>query len=66
MNCVNYEHDVDQIEIMEKAHYHFTLSEIVYYIQQYGLDPVMTDVYDLLASEGNAKIKQLEMLYEEQ
>ena len=47
----------------EQAHYHFALGEIVYYIQQYGIDQVMIDVYDLLASEGNAKIKQLELDY---
>ena len=47
----------------EQAHYHFALGEIVYYIQQYGIDQVMIDVYDLLASEGNAKIKQMELDY---
>ena len=50
----------------EQAHYHFALGEIVYYIQQYGIDQVMIDVYDLLASEGNAKIKQMELDYAEQ
>lgn len=48
----------------EQAHYHFALGEIVYYIQQYGIDQVMIDVYDLLASEGNAKIKQMELEYD--
>ena len=47
----------------EQAHYHFALGEIVYYIQQYGIDKVMIDVYEMLASEGNAKIKQLELDY---
>lgn len=47
----------------EQAHYHFALGEIVYYIQQYGIDKVMVDVYDVLASEGNAKIKQMELEY---
>lgn len=47
----------------EQAHYHFALGEIVYYIQQYGIDKVMVDVYDVLASEGNAKIKQMELDY---
>ena len=58
MSCLNYEQD------QEEAHYHFALGEIVYYIQQYGVDKVMVDVYDLLASEGNAKIKQMELDYE--
>ena len=48
----------------EQAHYHFALGEIVYYISQYGIDQVMIDVYDLLASEGNAKIKQMELEYD--
>ena len=65
MNCVNYEHDNDQVEIMEQAHYHFTISELVYYIQMYGIDKVMVDVYDLLADECNAKVKQLELEYED-
>ena len=65
MNCVNYEHDNDQVEIMEQAHYHFTISELVDYIQMYGIDKVMVDVYDLLADECNAKVKQLELEYED-
>jgi len=32
----------------EQAHYHFALGEIVYYISQYGIDSVMTDIYDYL------------------
>jgi hypothetical protein len=55
MSCLNYEQD------QEEAHYHFALSELVYYIKQYGIDKVMIDVYDLLASECNAKVKQLEL-----
>ena len=50
---------------LEQAHYHFTLGEIVYYIQQYGIDKVMVDVYDLLADECNTKVSQLEMDYAE-
>ena len=49
----------------EQAHYHFALGELVYYIQQYGIDEVMIDVYDLLTLEGNAKIKQMELEYED-
>ena len=45
MACVNYEED------QEEAHYHFALSEIVYYISQYGVDAVMTDIYDYLEVE---------------
>ena len=54
MSCLNYEQD------QEELHYHFALSELVYYISQYGIDKVMVDVYDLLASECNTKVKQLE------
>jgi hypothetical protein len=50
---------------LEQAHYHFALSELVYYISQYGIDKVMVDVYDMLADECNAKVKQLEMNYED-
>ena len=49
---------------LEQAHYHFTLSELVHYIQMFGIDQVMVDVYDMLADECNAKVKQLEMEYE--
>ena len=35
-------------EDLEQAHYHFAVSEIVYYISQYGVDNVMTDIYDYL------------------
>ena len=50
---------------LEQAHYHFTLSELAYYIQMYGVDKVMVDVYDMLADECNTKLKQMEMEYEE-
>ena len=42
MVCID--HNLDQ----EEAHYHFALGEIVYYISQYGIDKVMTDIYDML------------------
>lgn len=45
MACVNYEED------QEEAHYHFAIAEIVYYISQYGIDKVMTDIYDYLEVE---------------
>jgi len=38
---------------LEQAHYHFAISEIVYYISQYGIDNVMTDIYDYLEVEKN-------------
>ena len=57
MSCVDYNQDLEQ------AHYHFTISELVYYIGLYGLDKVMIDVYDLLAKECNTKVKQLELEY---
>ena len=50
MACIDYDKD------QEQAHYHFTLAEIVYYISQYGIDSVMTDIYDYLETE---KIKYL-------
>lgn len=55
MACVNYEHD------QEEAHYHFALGEIVYYISQYGIDSVMTDIYDMIEVEKN-DAKQQEQL----
>ena len=41
---------------LEQAHYHFTVSELVYYVAQFGVDKVMTDIYDYLEVE---KIKFL-------
>jgi hypothetical protein len=46
--------DFDQ----EQAHYHFALGEIVYYISQYGIDSVMTDIYDYLEVEKVRYIKE--------
>lgn len=42
----------------EQAHYHFALAEIVYYISQYGIDKVMTDIYDYLEVEKKLYVKQ--------
>jgi hypothetical protein len=39
----------------EQAHYHFALAEIVYYISQYGVDSVMTDIYDYIAVQHKDK-----------
>ena len=50
---------------LEQAHYHFSLGEIVYYIKMFGVDKVMIDIYDMLADECNAKVKQLELEYED-
>jgi hypothetical protein len=52
MGCVNYDHD------QEQAHYHFALGEIVYYISQYGIDAVMTDIYDYLEVEKQKYLKE--------
>ena len=48
------ETDFDQ----EQAHYHFALGEIVYYISQYGIDSVMTDIYDYLEVEKVRYLKE--------
>ena len=45
----------------EQAHYHFALGEIVYYISQYGIDSVMTDIYDMIDVNKN-DAKQQEQL----
>jgi hypothetical protein len=50
MSCVNYEQD------QEEGHYHFALAEIVYYISQYGIDSVMTDIYDYIEVEKQKKL----------
>jgi hypothetical protein len=42
----------------EQAHYHFALAEIVYYISQYGIDKVMTDIYDYLEVEKKLYLKE--------
>lgn len=60
MVCID--HSLDQ----EEAHYHFALGEIVYYILQYGIDRVMTDIYDKLEVEKNdAKQQELKALWVE-
>jgi hypothetical protein len=52
MACLDYDHD------QEQAHYHFALGEIVYYISQYGIDAVMTDIYDYLEVEKQKHLKE--------
>jgi hypothetical protein len=42
----------------EQAHYHFALGEIVYYIAQYGVDQVMTDIYNHIEMEKISYLKQ--------
>jgi hypothetical protein len=42
----------------EQAHYHFALAEIVYYISQYGVDQVMTDIYNYIEMEKVSYLKQ--------
>ena len=58
MVCIDY--NLDQ----EEAHYHFALSEIVYYISQYGIDSVMTDIYDMIEVDKNdAKQQEQQALW---
>ena len=58
MVCID--HNLDQ----EEAHYHFALGEIVYYISQYGIDSVMTDIYDMIEVEKNdAKQQEQQALW---
>lgn len=45
----------------EEAHYHFTLTDVIEYAKMYGVDKVMTDIYDMLAEQCNTKISQYEM-----
>jgi thiamine biosynthesis protein ThiC len=42
----------------EQAHYHFVLGEIVHYISQYGVDQVMTDIYNHIEMEKISYSKQ--------
>ena len=49
MSC--YKHD-------QEAHYHFTLSDIVEYVKIFGVDKVMTDIYDMLAENCNREVSQ--------
>jgi len=62
MACLDYNAD------QEQAHYHFALGEIVYYISQYGIDSVMTDIYDYLELEKvrYLKEKNKELCFEDQ
>jgi len=58
MACVNYEE--------EEGHYHFALSEIVYYISQYGCDTVMTDIYNMIElGKNDAKQQEQKALWAE-
>ena len=43
----------------QEAHYHFTLSDVVEYVKMYGVDKVMTDIYDMLAENCNKAIAEL-------
>jgi hypothetical protein len=56
--------DFDQ----EQAHYHFAVAEVVYYIAQFGVDRVMTDIYDYLEVEKIRflKDKNKELCFEDQ
>ena len=52
----------------EQAHYHFALGEIVYYISQYGVDSVMTDIYNYIEMEKITyqKKKNKELCFEDE
>lgn len=52
MGC--YKHD-------QEAHYHFTLCDIVDYVKQFGVDKVMTDIYDMLAENCNKEVDQYKL-----
>jgi hypothetical protein len=62
MACLDYDQD------QEQAHYHFALGEIVYYISQYGIDSVMTDIYNYLEIEKQKYLKEKnkELCFEDQ
>jgi hypothetical protein len=51
---MNLTYDKDQ----EQAHYHFAVAEVVYYIAQFGVDRVMTDIYDYLEVEKIRFLKE--------
>ena len=61
MTCIDYNQDLEQ------AHYHFAVGEIVHYIAQYGIDSVMTDIYDYLEVERvkHMKGKNEELILED-
>jgi len=61
---MNLTYDKDQ----EEAHYHFAVAEVVYYIAQFGVDRVMTDIYDYLEVEKIRflKEKNKELCFEDQ
>ena len=61
---MNLTYDKDQ----EQAHYHFAVAEVVYYIAQFGVDRVMTDIYDYLEVEKIRflKDKNKELCFEDE
>ena len=61
---MNLTYDKDQ----EEAHYHFAVAEVVYYIAQFGVDRVMTDIYDYLEVEKIRffKDKNKELCFEDE
>ena len=42
----------------QEAHYHFTLSDVVEYVKIFGVDKVMTDIYDMLAENCNKEVSK--------
>lgn len=45
----------------QEAHYHFTLSDVVEYVKIFGVDKVMTDIYDMLAENCNREVDQYKL-----
>jgi hypothetical protein len=45
----------------QEAHYHFTLCDMVDYVIIYGMEKVLQDLHEELASRGNKALSQYEM-----
>ena len=45
----------------QEAHYHFTLTDVVEYVKIFGVDKVMTDIYDMLAEQGNRAVSKAQI-----
>lgn len=45
----------------QEAHYHFTLSDVVEYVKIFGVDKVMTDIYDMIAENCNREVDQYKL-----
>lgn len=45
----------------QEAHYHFTLTDVVEYVKIFGVDKVMTDIYDMLAEQANTAVAKAQI-----